>query len=219
MRPRSFFAGHGVEIGGLNFLLPRDVPRRRVRRRRSAEGLWACLSASVLEQVRERKPQIGLYIVDACRDILPYADAKGQRALAPRAGLARVEPPSGTFIMFSAGARESALDRPVRRRPAIPTPCTRARLLPELKGVSGKSLTDIARDVRRDVRETAQTVDHVQTPAYYDEVVGEFCPAGCESGRGGGRCCHAAGAGEAELHHLRSAAISTETNARRAARA
>jgi len=38
---------------------------------------------------------------------------------------------------------------------------------------------DIARDVRRSVRELAARVNHVQTPAFYDEVIGDFCPAGC----------------------------------------
>lgn len=31
------------------------------------------------------------------------------------------------------------------------------------------------------MRELAASVAHVQTPAYYDEVVGDFCPAGCEA--------------------------------------
>jgi hypothetical protein len=171
-----FFAGHGVEIDGLNFLLPRDVPN-------IASGEEEVLKASglslgsVLEQVRERKPQIGLYIIDACRDN-PFSDGKG-RSIGATRGLARVEPPSGTFIMFSAGAKESALDRLSDNDKDPNSVYTRA-LLPKLRA-SGKSLTDIARDVRRDVREIAQTVNHVQTPAYYDEVVGEFCPAGCQA--------------------------------------
>jgi hypothetical protein len=52
-------------------------------------------------------------------------------------------------------------------------------LLPRLKEAG--RITDIARDVRREVRELAASVGHVQTPAYYDEVVGDFCPAGCEA--------------------------------------
>ena len=52
-------------------------------------------------------------------------------------------------------------------------------MLPRLKEAG--RITDIARDVRREVRELAASVGHVQTPAYCDEVVGDFCPAGCEA--------------------------------------
>lgn len=169
-----FFAGHGVEIDGQNFLLPRDVPRVASGEEEVLKGSGLSLAA-LLDQVRDRHPQVGLYILDACRDN-PFVDGKG-RGIGGTRGLARVEPPSGTFIMFSAGAKESALDRLSDNDPNPNSVYTRT-LLPRLKA-SGR-ITDIARDVRREVRELAASVAHVQTPAYYDEVVGDFCPAGCE---------------------------------------
>lgn len=170
-----FFAGHGVEIDGQNFLLPRDVPRVESGEEEVLKASGLSL-ASLLDQVRDRHPQVGLYILDACRDN-PFVDGKG-RGIGGTRGLARVEPPSGTFIMFSAGAKESALDRLSDNDPNPNSVYTRT-LLPRLKA-SGR-ITDIARDVRREVRELAASVAHVQTPAYYDEVVGDFCPAGCEA--------------------------------------
>ena len=170
-----FFAGHGVEIDGQNFLLPRDVPRVASGEEEVLKGSGLSLAA-LLDQVRDRHPQVGLYILDACRDN-PFVDGKG-RGIGGTRGLARVEPPSGTFIMFSAGAKESALDRLSDNDPNPNSVYTRT-LLPRLKA-SGR-ITDIARDVRREVRELAASVAHVQTPAYYDEVVGDFCPAGCEA--------------------------------------
>jgi uncharacterized caspase-like protein len=171
-----FFAGHGVEISGLNYLLPRDVPK-------VASGEEEVLKAGglslgdALDQVRQRKPQVSLYIVDACRDN-PFVDGKG-RGLGGTRGLARVEPPSGTFVMFSAGAGETALDR-LSDDDSDPNSVYTRTLLPSLQ-TPGKSITEIARDVRRGVRDLANKVNHVQTPAYYDEVVGDFCPAGCEA--------------------------------------
>ena len=170
-----FFAGHGVEIDGQNFLLPRDVPRVASGEEEVLKASGLSLAA-LLDQVRDRHPQIGLYILDACRDN-PFVDGKG-RGIGGTRGLARVEPPSGTFIMFSAGAKELALDRLSDNDPNPNSVYTRT-LLPRLKA-SGR-ITDIARDVRREVRELAASVAHVQTPAYYDEVVGDFCPAGCEA--------------------------------------
>src|SRR4029079_3495939 len=103
-----YFAGHGVEIGGQNFLLPRDVPRVDTGEEEVLKASGLALSG-LLDQVRERHPQVSLYILDACRDN-PFVDGKG-RGIGGTRGLARVEPPSGTFIMFSAGAGETALDR------------------------------------------------------------------------------------------------------------
>ena len=117
-----FFAGHGVEIDGQNFLLPRDVPRVASGEEEVLKGSGLSLAA-LLDQVRDRHPQIGLYILDACRDN-PFVDGKG-RGIGGTRGLARVEPPSGTFIMFSAGAKNprstgcpTTIQTPTRSIPA-----------------------------------------------------------------------------------------------------
>jgi uncharacterized caspase-like protein len=168
-----YFAGHGVEIDGLNFLLPKDVPR-------VASGEEEVLKASALslngflDQVRGRKPQTMIYMVDACRDN-PFTSSTG-RSIGRTRGLTLVEPPSGTFVMFSAGAGETALDRLSDSDPDPNSIYTRV-LVPRLKA-PGK-IGDIARDVRRSVRQLASRVNHVQTPAFYDELIGDFCPAGC----------------------------------------
>jgi Caspase domain len=167
------FAGHGVEIGGLNFLIPRDVPR-------VASGEEELLKASslslsdLLEQVRDRQPRMTLFVVDACRDN-PFVNSNG-RSIGSTRGLSLIEPPSGTFVMFSAGAGQSALDR-LSDDDTNPNSVFTRVLLTRLK-TPGK-IGDIARDVRRDVRELASQVHHVQIPAFYDELIGDFCPTGC----------------------------------------
>jgi Caspase domain len=168
-----FFAGHGVEISGLNYLLPADVPRVNSGEEELLKASGLSLSG-FLDQARERKPQMMLYVVDACRDN-PFVSSTG-RSIGGTRGLTLVEPPSGTFVMFSAGAGETALDRLSDDDPNPNSVYTRV-LLPRLK-TPGR-IGDIARDVRRQVRDLASTVNHVQTPAYYDEVLGDFCPAGC----------------------------------------
>jgi formylglycine-generating enzyme required for sulfatase activity len=172
-----FFAGHGVEIGGLNFLLPRDVPRFG----RGEDEVLKAAALSVttlLEQVRDKKPQVSLYVLDACRDN-PFSEPGG-RGLGGTRGLARIDPPRGTFVMFSAGTGEVALDRLSDDDPDPNSVYTRS-LLPRLTS-PGKNIADIARELKVEVGALAQRAAHVQTPAYYDEVVGEFCPAGCEAG-------------------------------------
>jgi hypothetical protein len=102
-----FFAGHGVEISGQNYLLPRDVPK--------PQGGEASLvkneSLSVmqlLDDLQEKSPRASLSS-SMLRDN-PFA-ADGTRLVGGTRGLARVEAPEGTFVMYSAGAGQTALDR------------------------------------------------------------------------------------------------------------
>jgi len=156
-----FFAGHGVEISGLNFLLPRDVPRVASGEEEVLKASGLSLSG-FLEQVRERKPQMMLYVIDACRDN-PFVNSTG-RGVGGTRGLTLIEPPSGTFVMFSAGAGETALDR-LSDGDTDPNSVYTRLLVPRLKA-PGK-IGDIAREVRREVRQLASRVNHVQTPAFY----------------------------------------------------
>ena len=103
-----YFSGHGVEIEGLNFLLPRDVPNISFGRQEQLKRESLSVSELLLD-LRKRKPQVTVLILDACRDnpLIPPE----QRSLSWGRGLARMEAPNGTFIMQSAGAGETALDR------------------------------------------------------------------------------------------------------------
>jgi hypothetical protein len=103
-----FFAGHGVEIGGLNYLLPRDVPKVVAGEDRVlAEA--AIRFNTLMDDLRDKKVRVALFIVDACRDN-PFRDGAG-RSVGGTRGLARLEPAEGAFVMYSAGAGEEALDR------------------------------------------------------------------------------------------------------------
>src|SRR5262249_39910298 len=99
-----------------------------------------------------------------------------------RRGLAVSEPPpEGTFIMYSAGAGESALDRLDDDTDRDPNSVFTRNLLPLLPA-PGLTLTDGAEQVRVSVRQMAGTVKHLQTPAYYNQVLGRVCLAGGDCG-------------------------------------
>ena len=172
-----FFAGHGVEVAGSNFLLARDVPRVASGEDDLLKGETIAL-ARLLDDLRARRPKMSLLILDACRDN-PFPQAGG-RSVGGSRGLARVEAPEGTFVMFSAGTGEAALDRLDAGDGDANSVYTRwlIRLMPQ----PGLSLPDLAQELRRRVRELAASVRHRQTPAYYDEVVGRYCLGGCEGG-------------------------------------
>lgn len=170
-----YFAGHGVELGGQNFLLPRDIPAVRPGQdeRLRRESL---LLQEFLWDLRERKTRVNVVVLDACREN-PFEEVAG-RSIGGRQGLVMREPPEGTFIMFSAGTGETALDRLGDDDQDANSVYTR-HLLPLMR-TGGLALEEIAKRVRLKVRESAAKVMHRQTPAYYNQVLGTYCLDGTD---------------------------------------
>jgi hypothetical protein len=174
-----FFSGHGLQIGSANFLLagdaplPPDVPGADLLIRENAIEV-----SKLLADLGEKKPRVSLIILDACRDN-PFRKARA-KGIGNTKGLAALEPPEGTFVMYSAGAGEQALDGlPGDDRKAVSV--YMRRLLPLLK-TSHIRIQDVAVQVRDEVRAIAAAVSHSQNPAYYDELRGNFCFSGCSEG-------------------------------------
>jgi hypothetical protein len=100
-----YFAGHGVEIDGTNYLIPVDaVLERDIDAYDEAIALDRILS--VIEPAR----RLRLVILDACRDN-PFKTMKRMASRSMGRGLARVEPESpNTLIAFAAKAGSTAFD-------------------------------------------------------------------------------------------------------------
>jgi tetratricopeptide (TPR) repeat protein len=103
-----YYAGHGMEVGGINYLLPIDA--------RVASDRDISFEAVPLEQVlnaAERAKRLRLVILDACRDN-PFANQMRRTlSVASRSvsrGLAAVEPEAGTLVVYAAKDGETALD-------------------------------------------------------------------------------------------------------------
>lgn len=176
-----YFSGHGLQIRGVNYLMPRDVPKSD-----HGEGVIREFSISfsgLLDALEMKKPKVSLHILDACRDN-PFAAPDGKKSFGTPGGLADVKNVEGAFIMYSAGAQQQALDWLTESDPDPNSVYTR-RLLPLLR-TPGLSLVDIAKRVQTQVSEDARTrhfikgkhIAHEQRPAYYDGIVGHFYPAG-----------------------------------------
>lgn len=165
-----FYAGHGVEIQGQIYLLPTDIPN-------AAPGQEAFVKAeaigvnNVIDEIGRRKVRLSMLVLDACRNN-PFKSS-GTRSLGRTRGLGTMsEPPEGTFILYSAGFGQSALDRLSDSDPHPNSVFTRS-LLPMMKQ-PGLKLSDAAKQLRRNVMKMAATVSHKQIPAYYDQVIGDF---------------------------------------------
>lgn len=165
-----FFAGHGVEIRGQNYLLPTDVPNAKPGQESFVKGESIGVNR-VLQEIGRRKVRLSILILDACRNN-PFKKS-GTRSLGRTRGLGTMEaPPEGTFILYSAGFGQAALDRLSDNDPHPNSVFTRS-LVPMLTK-PGLKLSDAARNLRRKVMQLASTVSHEQRPAYYDEVLGDF---------------------------------------------
>jgi uncharacterized caspase-like protein len=102
-----YYAGHGMEVGGINYLVPIDAALRR-----DIDMEDETVSLDRLLQVMEPARRLRLVILDACRDN-PFVKSMA-RTMASRSvgrGLARVEPTmSDTLIAFAAKAGSTAAD-------------------------------------------------------------------------------------------------------------
>lgn len=102
-----FFAGHGIEVDGTNYLVPADA---KLARDFDIED--EALSLDRLLKAIEPAKRLRLVMLDACRDN-PFAKTM-KRTVASRSigrGLAKIEPTvSDTLIAFAAKAGSVALD-------------------------------------------------------------------------------------------------------------
>lgn len=164
-----FFAGHGVEIDGENYLLPTDIVAPTSGERDFIKSESIALS-TLLDRVRATGARTTIAIIDACRNN-PFQSTTG-RSIGGTRGLGRITAPEGTFVIFSAGAGQLALDRLTEDEDAENSVFTRL-LLPRL-AQPDLELRDLVAGLRTDVRDLARSVKHRQFPAYYDELLGDF---------------------------------------------
>jgi uncharacterized caspase-like protein len=109
-----YYAGHGIELDGTNYLIPVDATLET-----DADVLDETLSLDRVLFAVEPAKQLRLVILDACRDN-PFAKTM-KRTIASRAigrGLAKVEPSSpNTMIAFAAKAGSTAADGDSKNSP------------------------------------------------------------------------------------------------------
>ncbi|HZR86409.1 MAG TPA: tetratricopeptide repeat protein [Bradyrhizobium sp.] len=103
-----FYAGHGMEVGGTNYLVPVDA--------KIASDRDIGFEAVPLDQVlnaAERASKLRLVILDACRDNPFKARMKRSLTVASRSvsgGLAAIEPAAGTMVVYAAKDGQQASD-------------------------------------------------------------------------------------------------------------
>ena len=97
-----YYAGHGVETHGLNYLVPVDAHPQD-----EADVFTQMISTSgILDQLEKSGTRINLVLLDACRDN-PFS---GHGVRSSTGGLAQMPAPVGTLISFATQPRSVSLD-------------------------------------------------------------------------------------------------------------
>src|SRR5947199_3216755 len=162
-----FYAGHGFEIAGQNFLLPTDVPAASEGQEELVRGA-SILADRIIERLQNKKARTSILVFDACRNN-PF-ERSGTRAVAGGGGLAPMtQLPEGVFSVFPAGPRQTALDR-LSNNDDNPNSVFTRTFVKELTQ-PGVNLVQVAQRTRRLVAEMAETVSHKQIPVYFDQMV------------------------------------------------
>jgi TPR repeat protein len=150
-----YYAGHGVQIDGENYLIPVGANIRD-----DEEVAISSVSLSELLRTMERaSSRLNIAILDACRDN-PFATAS--RAFTR--GLAPATAPSGTLIAYATAPGKVALDGENGN-----SPYTAA--LAEAMRLAGSPIEDVFRRTRRKVLDVTAGK---QTPWEHSSLTGEF---------------------------------------------
>lgn len=103
-----YYAGHGMEVAGVNYVIPIDATIASDR-----DMSFEAVPLDQVLNVAERARKLRLVVMDACRDNPFAAHMKRTLTVATRSvsrGLASVEPDAGTLVVFAAKDGEVALD-------------------------------------------------------------------------------------------------------------
>lgn len=158
-----FFAGHGIELDGRNYLLPSDVPDMPSERVIRAASLDA---DELLQDIQDAGALAAVMILDACRD---NPLSSNGRSFGGARGLTISAAPEGSFVLLSAASGQIAYEGEDEDPNSIFT-----RVLLDLIQEPGLSLPELATQVRRDVQVAARRLGYDQRPAYVDEGAGDF---------------------------------------------
>jgi uncharacterized caspase-like protein len=159
-----FYAGHGLQVGLRNYLVPVDA---RLQGERDLDFETVGLDFVMRQMELDREGKTTIVFLDACRDnplARNLARAMGTRSAGVGRGLAEVQGGVGTFIAYSTKPGDVAADGTGRNSP-FTAALTKAVRTP------GKSLTALMVDVRKEV--LAATANR-QVPWDHSALVGDF---------------------------------------------
>jgi formylglycine-generating enzyme required for sulfatase activity len=150
-----FYAGHGLQISGNNYLIPVNA-----RIEKSADADLEAIDANlVLKQMEFAENSLNIIILDACRN---NPLSRGMRSAS--GGLAKMDAPLGTFIAYSTAPGQTAADGEGKNSPYTAA-LAKAMVKP------GIAIEEAFRDARVDV---LNATNREQIPWESSSLTGAF---------------------------------------------
>ena len=156
-----FYAGHGVQLSGQNYLLPTDA-----RLAGEGDADFETVGLTLVLKQMEREARTSIVLLDACRDnplARNLARNMGTRSTQVGKGLAEVRTGVGTLIGFSTQPGNVALDGAARNSPYAEA------LLRHIEA-TGKDVSGVLISVRNDV---LRVTDGKQVPWEHTSLTGQ----------------------------------------------
>ena len=150
-----FYAGHGVQIAGENYLIPLDS---RIEKEADVE-VEAVSANGVLKQMEFAGNAVNIVILDACRN-----NPMSRSMRSATRGLARMDAPMGSFVAYSTAPGEVAADGDGKN-----SPYTKA--LAKAMQAPGVAIEEMFRNARVDV---LKATNKQQIPWESSSLTGAF---------------------------------------------
>jgi hypothetical protein len=159
-----YYAGHGIQIGSENYLLPTECDDCETQFYNSEDDVffYGVHVQTIMKFLNTITNKVNVLILDACRDN-PYESNWSQTRSLQGNGLAKIPPHRGSLIAFSTGSGSTAFDGDTDNSIYCES-LSRNMLKPNI------SLDQIFRNVRMDV---LQQTDGKQGPVEASQLTGQ----------------------------------------------
>ena len=162
-----YYAGHGVQYQGSNYLLPTDIDVQD-----AADVRFRAVNAGTVQDALEPTSGVKVLILDACRDN-PFGRTQTASRAASAIGLARIGTSSGMIVVYATASNQVAMDGDGRNSPFAHALIGRVK-------EPGLEVSTLFKRVAADV---ADETKGFQKPEITSNVIGDFYINPAESDR------------------------------------
>jgi formylglycine-generating enzyme required for sulfatase activity len=160
-----YFAGHGLEVEGKNYLLPTDlrVPETELVKEKPIRAQW------VVNVMEHSGSKVNIVILDACRKF-PRPDFRDP---SEEHGLAAMSAAKGTIIGFATGSNKTASDGKKGTNGLYTGHLLKFMRQP------GLTIEEVFKKTRQQVAWETRNKAEQQVPWVSNSLIGDFCLVSC----------------------------------------